>query len=117
MFPLASTLVSPNPPGEFSTLISALLNSEEVYRVQKPRPILPIYFLEAMWSLHAEGKYITNPRLIELTGCGGAYVREITHKGIQRGILEKTEDSIRGHITKHFLTQYGKNYIKNYLGV
>ena len=117
MFPLASTLVSPNPPGELSTLISAILNSEEVYKPNKPKPILPVYFLETMWSLHSEGKYITNPRLKELTGYGGTYVREITHKGIQQGILEKTEDSTRGHITKHFLTQYGKNYIKSYLGV
>jgi len=103
--------------GVFSVLVHNLLHSDISYTSEKPKPVIPFYSMEAMWDLHKEGKWITNPRLVELTGRSDTHTRDITNRAVKTGIIEKTEDSIRGQITKYFLTQYGKNYIREFLGV
>lgn len=102
--------------GVFLVLVHNLLHSDISYTSEKPKPVIPLYSMEAMWDLHKEGKWITNPRLVELTERSDTHTRNITNKAVRAGIVKKTEDSIRGHITKYFLTQYGKNYIREYLG-
>lgn len=114
--PPASTVLNPTLV-EFPVLIQAVLNSDLQYTMEKPKPLIPEYFMEAMWKLHRQGSYITNYRLMEMLDRGDTYTRGITHRSVELGLIEKTEDSMRGHTTKFFLTQYGKNYIKNYLGV
>jgi len=102
--------------GVFAVLIHNILRSDISYTSEKPKPVIPTYTMEAMWDLHKEGKWITNPRLVELTGYSDTHTRDLTNGAVKAGIVKKTEDSIRGHITKYFLTQYGKNYIREYLG-
>ena len=95
----------------FSSMMQAMVNKPLVYTRDVEPSIVPIHYLEAMSKLPV----IKTKELVHATGKGVTIVREVLRKCIAYNILTRAPGVVRGKETTYFLTQYGKNYIKEQL--